>query len=70
VLYVDDDEAHRELMEAVMRSRPQIKLLLADSGAEGEVLIRAAAPDLALVDMMLPDMSHAELLRRIRQVAG
>lgn len=70
VLYVDDDEVNRALMEAVMQLRPQVRLTLAGSGTEGEALVCNTGFDLALVDMMLPDMSGAERLRRIRRYAN
>jgi CheY-like chemotaxis protein len=70
VLYVDDDAVNRELMAAVMRLRPQVRLILAATGAEGEALARDHRPDLALLDMMLPDVSGSDLLRRIRLFAS
>ncbi len=66
VLYVEDNRSNRELVREVLALRPGIRLLEATSGTEGLALAASSLPDLALVDMRLPDMDGIELLRRLR----
>jgi PAS domain S-box-containing protein len=67
VLYVDDDPINRLLMEAMLDLRPQVRLVCADSGQGALQAARAQRFDLALVDMMLPDMSGDDVLAALRQ---
>src|SRR5919205_52441 len=46
------------------------ELLVADSAAAGLKLLETRFPDLALVDLGLPDASGFEVLRRVRQADG
>lgn len=66
VLYVDDEELNRLLMQALLDFRPGVALQLAVDGASGLAAARAAPPDLVLLDMRLPDMSGLQLLRTLR----
>ncbi|MGE5337278.1 MAG: PAS domain-containing protein [Gemmatimonadota bacterium] len=66
VLYVEDNRSNRELVRELIALRPGIRLLEAASGIEGLQVAASALPDLALIDMRLPDMDGIELLRRLR----
>ena len=68
VLYVEDVDSNRSLVEALMTMRPGVRLLLAGSGEEALRLAAREAPDLLLIDINLPDMSGTELLRRLRSL--
>jgi len=66
VLYVDDEELNRLLMQALLDFRPGVALQLAADGASGLAAARAAPPDLVLLDMRLPDMTGLQLLHALR----
>lgn len=66
VLYVDDEELNRLLMQALLDFRPGVALHLAADGAGGLAAARAAPPDLVLLDMRLPDMTGVQLLHALR----
>ncbi|UVW27206.1 diguanylate cyclase [Massilia sp. H6] len=67
VLVVDDDAINREVLGELLK--PDYTVLLARNGAQA--LERAArhAPDLILLDVMMPDMDGFEVLRRLRAEA-
>ena len=64
VLVADDDAINREVLGELLK--PEYAVLLAKNGAQA--LERAArhAPDLILLDVMMPDMDGYEVLRRLR----
>ena len=66
VLYVDDEELNRLLMQALLDFRPGVALQLAADGAAGLAAARANPPDLVLLDMRLPDMNGVQLLQALR----
>ncbi len=69
VLYIDDDEVNRLLMEAIFAFRPGVQLHLAVDGASGTAAAAQHRPDLVLVDMRLPDMSGIDVLSVLRAQA-
>jgi signal transduction histidine kinase/CheY-like chemotaxis protein len=66
VLYIDDDEVNRILMQSYLGVRPQVQLALAASGVEGLAMARATPQDLLLIDMMMPGMNGLEVLAAVR----
>jgi len=66
VLYIDDDEVNRLLMEAFLGELPGVRLSLAAGGQEGLARARQEPPDLALVDMMMPGMDGRQVLQALR----
>lgn len=64
VLVADDDAINRDVLCELLQ--PEYTVLLAKNGAQA--LERAArhVPDLVLLDVMMPDMSGYEVLRRLR----
>jgi len=70
VLYIEDDEVNRLLMQAYLALRPSIKLALAIDGQSGIDAALADAPDLVLIDMSLPDMRGLDVLRALRRHAS
>ena len=68
ILIVEDDP---NLLKAYSRtvSRAGYEILQAASGAEALKLLREAAPDLILLDAVLPDADGAELCRQIKENA-
>jgi CheY-like chemotaxis protein len=66
VLYIEDNEASRDLMQHIFRTRPNSHLRLANDGAAGLELAWSRVPDLILLDLQLPDMEGADVLEQLR----
>ena len=66
VLVVDDDEDIRKLC-ALNLTWDGHEIIEAAGGAEGLELIATEAPDVVLLDVMMPFIDGLEALRRIRQ---
>jgi DNA-binding response OmpR family regulator len=72
ILVVEDHPATRTFL-ADNLSADGYELLEAESASDGERLIETGFPDLAIIDLGLPDCDGLELLRRVRvadRVAG
>jgi len=69
ILLVEDDSATRTFL-ADNLSADGYDLLVADCASVGLSLLERKFPDLALVDVGLPDGSGLELLRRVRSADG
>ncbi|MEQ1853398.1 MAG: ATP-binding protein, partial [Chthoniobacteraceae bacterium] len=67
VLYVEDDATNYYLLERILASRKDIKLVSALRGDRGLELIREDPPELILLDMNLPDMTGEQLLVALRK---
>lgn len=65
VLIVEDESALRLTYER--HFGPRYDLVFASSGAEALEKLDGDRPDLAVLDMRLPDTDGVELLQRIRQ---
>lgn len=70
VVYVEDHEINILLMQALLRQRPNVYLVVATSGAQACELTAGLEPALLLLDIRLPDCTGTELLRRLRQHPG
>jgi signal transduction histidine kinase/CheY-like chemotaxis protein len=66
VLYVEDDEVNRVLMQAILALRPGLRLRMAATGAQATTLALAQPPDLLLVDLHLPDTDGFALVEHLR----
>ena len=69
LLYVEDDVSNYYLLERILESRKDIKLLSALQGRLGLELAREHRPDLILLDLNLPDMPGEQLLRSLKEDA-
>jgi len=69
ILLVEDDPATRTFL-ADNLSADGYELLVADCVSDGLWLLERKFPDIALVDLGLPDASGYELLRRVRCADG
>jgi signal transduction histidine kinase len=65
VLYAEDNPINVELVQQVFKLRPQLRLVVAESGAQALQLARASAPDLLLLDIHLGDMSGLDVRARL-----
>ena len=68
VLYIEDDPASRELVDAILARHAGIVVLHAHTGAEGIRIALAERPDLILLDMGLPDIGGLEVVRRLNEM--
>jgi two-component system response regulator ChvI len=66
LLLVEDDAALARILGAAL-SEEGFSVTLAATGAEGLRRFEAAPPDLAILDVLLPEMDGLELCRRLRR---
>ncbi len=67
LLYIEDQDLNLRLVERILQSRPEYRLLTAMQGGIGFELAREHQPDLILLDLNLPDISGDEVLRRLKE---
>jgi two-component system alkaline phosphatase synthesis response regulator PhoP len=66
ILVVEDESDLRELMTYNL-TREGYRVVTAENGAEGLRKARKEAPDLLLLDLMLPDLDGIEICRRLKK---
>lgn len=66
VVHIEDNALNRSLVEALFATYPHVRLLSADTAADGLACIESMQPDVALVDINLPDGSGLDLCRQLR----
>ncbi|HAT33408.1 MAG TPA: hypothetical protein DCW29_21945 [Janthinobacterium sp.] len=66
LLYIEDNQANLELVQALLERRDDVSLLSAADGNQGLRLARAHGPDVILLDINLPDMNGMDLMRTLR----
>jgi DNA-binding response OmpR family regulator len=64
ILVVDDEKNILFILERYLQ-KAGYRVLKAESGEEGVVLVKNSKPDLVLMDVMLPDMTGAEAVKEI-----
>jgi len=69
VLIVDDDEGTRTFVRASLELEG-FDVREASSGTEGLAALEEEAPDLVLLDVMMPQMDGWEMLRRVQEQHG
>ncbi len=69
VLVVDDEHALRRLLRLYLE-KEGYEVVEADDGLDALSLLRLGGLDLALVDVMLPELDGFEVVRRIRAESG
>jgi excisionase family DNA binding protein len=69
VLVVDDDAAVRELVRANLEAEGY-SVREAASAGEGLAALEQEAPDLVLLDVMMPEVDGWEMLRRVQERFG
>lgn len=68
VLIVEDEPDVRRVLRLALEMA-RFKVLEASTGEEGLMITSAAGPDLIILDIMLPRMSGAEVLSRLRKAS-
>ena len=68
ILYIEDDEASRNLVQRVL-TYAGFKILVAARALDGIDLAKKHQPDLILTDINLPDLSGREIIVRLRSDA-
>jgi two-component system cell cycle response regulator len=66
VLLVDDNAQNLELLEVYMEGLPDVNVVTARNGIEAMSAVADQAPDLVLLDIMMPKMSGFEVCKRIK----
>jgi len=69
VVHIEDNALNRSLVEAMFAPYPHVRLISAETAAEGLQCIQTQHPDVALVDINLPDGSGLDLCRKLRSQA-
>jgi signal transduction histidine kinase/ActR/RegA family two-component response regulator len=67
LLYIEDNQANVRLIERVVSRLPNCRLITAMQGSLGLDLAHQHDPDIVLLDLHLPDIPGAEVLRRLRE---
>lgn len=68
ILIIDDDECLLRLAERVLQKQGY-SVSTATNGEQGLALFRQIAPDLVILDVMMPGMDGWEVCRRLRQTS-
>lgn len=66
ILYIEDDEANRTLVQFIIERRADISLLEAESGSEGIEMACRHLPDIILLDLSLPDITGFDVLKKLK----
>lgn len=70
ILVVDDHEVVRQGIRAYLSAQPGLEVIAeAGSGAEAVRLAGELAPDVALMDLLMPEMDGVEATRQVRKVS-
>ncbi len=64
LLYIEDNLSNLTLVEEIPAEQPEIDLIAAMQGQLGLDLARKHLPDLILLDLLLPDLTGGELIKR------
>lgn len=67
ILYIEDNMENLQLVEQVMESRPNVRLLSTIYGMEGIRIAKDELPDLIILDLHLPDCHGREVLQQLKQ---
>lgn len=69
VLVIEDDRAVTDLLRSVLTDEG-FEVEVAADGLEGLLLLRAAAPDVALLDLMMPAVDGVRVLVQLLEEGG
>jgi acetolactate synthase I/II/III large subunit len=66
VLVVDDDHLHLRTLQRTWQANPRIELTVVDNAIDGLLALGSLKPDLAVLDIFMPDLDGVEACRRIK----
>ena len=66
VLYVEDNYFNIKLVQSILKLRPDVRLVIAETGKAGIELAEQELPALILMDINLPDMSGVDAFKQIQ----
>ncbi|MBP8863308.1 MAG: response regulator [Anaerolineae bacterium] len=66
ILVIDDSAEMLDLLKIILQERGKHEVLLSADGQTGLALALSERPDLAIVDVMMPDMTGYDVIRRLR----
>jgi two-component system OmpR family response regulator len=66
ILYIEDEPDLRWLVKHILESMGGYEVMVCSSGADGLRALPGFAPDLVLLDMMLPGMDGTSILKQMR----
>lgn len=70
VLIIDDEINFANILKIELERDPRIEAKFATWGKDGVTMARTFAPDLMLIDFMLPDITGEQVLEAIRDAGG
>ena len=68
LLYVEDDAVNVMLMQGLVDSLPNVRLLIAAEAEAGLLLARAQQPDIIVLDINLPGMDGFAMLKELKRM--
>lgn len=70
VMHIDDDLSLREVTRMALEAVGGLTVMSCSSGADGLEKLSRFAPQLVLLDVMMPQMDGPQTLHRLRQISG
>lgn len=68
ILIADDERPAREFLKAVLRELENVEIVgEAETGADAVEMIRELRPDLALLDLQMPEVSGIDVVKQLRR---
>jgi len=68
LLYVEDNPSNIELMQGLVETLDEVRLLTAAHPADGLAIAEAQRPDIIVLDIDLPDMDGFEVLAKLKDL--
>lgn len=66
VLYIEDDQTNRQLVQFIFSRREDLCLIEADTGSTGIQMAIQNQPDMVLLDLSLPDMDGFKVFKQLQ----